>query len=72
MNKIKLIIPILLEKLRRYVFDNIYLYSRDDFKLKDNIIIWYYRQCIKICPKFRQILRNTGEEKYKRYSLPQL
>jgi hypothetical protein len=64
----KLIIAIILEKLHRYVFDNIYIYKRGDFTRIDNLIIAFYRKAIKIHPTFRQQLKLTGKEKYKRYT----
>jgi hypothetical protein len=66
MNKIKIIFAVYLEKLHRYVFDNIYVQNKKTTK-KDWILLKIYDLFYSIHPNFRKTVYNFNSKKYRRY-----
>lgn len=59
----------LLERLHRYVFDNIYIHGEDyQYKRSHYFILIAHKISIKIYPDYRRYLRAYDEQKYIRYT----
>jgi len=59
-------VAIEIEKLHRYVFDNIYVQNKEEGK-HDPLILTIYKELKSLYPTFRQDLYDLDNKKYTRY-----
>ena len=64
---LKYYICVLIEKLHRYVFDNIYVQDHT-ITVRDSLVILFYDLCIKLYSDYRRYLKKIDPIKYQRYT----